>query len=131
MITRLKQYETIAYPIFRIMVGLLFLQHGLMKVFGLLGGNQASGLMLFVGIIELLAGLGIATGLLARLSALGGGIIMIAAYFKAHAPGDGEWFPVETGGELALLFLACFILILFYGAGRFALNNVLPEKFRW
>jgi len=89
------------YLLFRVLVGLLFLQHGLQKIFGMLGGNAQDALTLMwgVGLVELLVGLFIAFGLWTRLAALVGAVVMVAAYIKAHL----GFPPITTGGELAAL----------------------------
>ena len=53
-----KQHEDKLYVLFRIIVGLLFFQHGLQKIFGLLGGTAANPFtqMWFAGVIELVVG---------------------------------------------------------------------------
>jgi len=76
------------YFVFRVLVGLLFLQHGLQKLFGMfggLGGNSAElfSLMGLAGTIETLGGLGIALGLFTRLWAFFAAIEMLIAYYVA------------------------------------------------
>ena len=118
------------YAISRVLIGLLFLQHGLMKLFGIWtksgAGQDPLSIMWWVGIAELMIGLGIATGVLTRIAALGGIIVMFAAMIKAHWP-QGFW-PMANGGELALLFMACFIAILALGAQRLSLERLVLKK---
>ncbi len=118
------------YAISRVLIGLLFLQHGLMKLFGLWtksgAGMEAFSLMWWVGIAELMIGLGIATGVLTRIAALGGIIVMLSAQIKAHWP-QGFW-PAANGGELSLVFLACFIAILALGAQRLSLERLVLKR---
>jgi len=114
--------------VFRVLVGLLFFQHGLQKTFGLLGGRAAElfSLMGFVGLIELVGGLAIALGFFTRLAALGSGIVILAAYFKAHAPAG--LIPIMNKGELALLYVAIFVVLLAYGAKKWSLERTLFKK---
>jgi putative oxidoreductase len=111
------------YFVFRVLVGLLFMQHGLQKLFGMLGGNQVElmSLMGFAGFIELVGGGMIAIGLFTRLVAGVAGIEMLAAFFKAHFPRG--WIPIENGGELALLYFACFMVLVAYGSGIWAFDK--------
>jgi len=126
---RIKKYHEYFYIIFRVFVGLLFFQHGAQKLFGWFGAKgtvELFSLMGFVGIIEFFGGLAIAIGLLTRLAALGSVIIMIGAYFKAHFPNG--WMPIMNRGELALMFLVAFLIILVQGARKWSLEKALFKK---
>ncbi|MFB6212395.1 MAG: DoxX family protein [Candidatus Magasanikbacteria bacterium] len=121
MLTYIAQkYKTKFYFIFRVLIGLMFLQHGLQKVFGLLGGNQVN-LFSFIGlagIIELVVGTAITLGVLVRVSALLGAFEMIVAWFTAHftLTSFSGWIPIMNGGEKAILFLASFLVLFVYGS---------------
>jgi len=119
------------YLVFRVLVGLLFLQHGLQKLFGMfggLGGNSAElfSLMGLAGTIELLGGLAITFGLFTRLAAFIATIELIIAYSMAHIPNG--LIPIMNGGELALLFVASFLVIIVFGAGRWSLEKAILKK---
>ncbi len=116
------------YFVFRILIGLLFFQHGIQKLFGLIGGAQANflDLMWFAGLIEFLVGLGVIFGFFTRLSALGGALEMLVAYFIIHFPQG--WIPVLNDGELALLYFASFLVILVYGSRRFGFERLIFGK---
>ncbi|OGJ81940.1 hypothetical protein A3J91_05495 [Candidatus Peribacteria bacterium RIFOXYC2_FULL_58_10] len=102
------------YFLFRVLVGFLFLQHGLQKL-GLLDGQFAvQGFMGFVGVCELLGGIALVAGLWTRLVAVLGSILLIGAYATAHM-GNGL-LPIQNRGELALLYVACFAILFVYGA---------------
>jgi uncharacterized membrane protein YphA (DoxX/SURF4 family) len=79
-----------------------------------------------IGLFEALIGLGIMLGLLTRLAAASGIIIMIGAWFTAHTPAG--WNPFANGGELALLYLATFIVILIHGSGKFGIEHIIRKK---
>ena len=117
-----------AYTLMRIVVGLAFAQHGAQKLLGLLGGTDGLGgsvemlsLMGLAGAIELAGGLLVAVGLLTRLAAFICSGQMAAAYFMAHA-GRSFW-PIENGGELAVLFCFVFLYIASRGGGSFSLGR--------
>jgi len=119
------------YFVFRVLVGLLFLQHGLQKLFGMfggLGGNSAElfSLMGLAGTIELLGGLGIALGIFARLAAFIAVIELLIAYFMAHVPNG--LIPIVNGGELALLYVSSFLVIMAFGARKWSLEKALMKK---
>ena len=117
-----------AYTLMRIVVGLAFAQHGAQKLFGVLGGADGSGgsvemlsLMGLAGAIEFVGGLLVAVGLLTRLAAFICSGQMAAAYFMAHA-GRSFW-PIENGGELAVLFCFVFLYIASRGGGPLSLGG--------
>lgn len=126
MIEKITQkYSDEIYSVFRVMVGLLFAQHGAQKLFGVLGGSTVDlySLMGLAGIIEFFGGLMIALGLLTRVVALFGIADMVGAWFIAHAPQG--WVPIMNNGETALLFLASFLVILVYGARKCGIDNLI------
>lgn len=116
------------YFVFRVLVGLMFMQHGLQKVFGMLGGTPVQLFSLFglAGFIELVGGAMIALGLLTRLAALFGVFDMAGAWVIAHLP-QGV-IPILNKGELALLYLASFLVILAYGSKRWGLDNLFCKE---
>jgi len=119
------------YFVFRVLVGLLFLQHGLQKLFGMfggLGGNSAElfSMMGLAGSIELLGGLAIALGLFVRLAAFVAALEMLIAYFMIHVPQG--LIPFVNKGELALLYVAVFLVIMAFGARKWSLEKALMKK---
>ena len=119
------------YFVFRVFVGLLFLQHGLQKIFGMfggVGGNTVPLMSLFgaAGLIELIAGIAIALGLFTRLAAVVSAIEMLVAYFMVHAPNG--LIPLVNQGELALLYVASFLVLMAYGAGKWSLEKAIMKK---
>jgi len=123
-----KKSEHVIYVIFRIIIGVLYAMHGMSKI-GLLGKPSMTGLWAFIGVAELLIGLGIALGLFSRLAALGGFIIMVGAQVTQHFPKGLN--PMANGGELSLLFLAAFLVIFAMGGGKFSLGHTFFKKELW
>jgi putative oxidoreductase len=119
------------YFVFRVLAGLLFFQHGAQKLLGWFGGNKVAlfSQMGLAGTIELLGGLFIALGLFTRLAALFSGLLMLAAYFMAHF--SQGLVPIVNGGELALLYLATWLVLLAYGAKKWSLEKALWNKERF
>lgn len=122
-----KKSENTLYVIFRVIIGLLFAMHGMSKLGWIGGGAAMPGLMLVVGIGEFLIGLGILLGLLTRLAAIGGVIIMVGAWIMVHLP-KGGINPMANDGELALLFLVSFLVIFAMGSGKMSLGKELFNK---
>ena len=116
------------YLVFRIFVGLLFAQHGFQKVFGLMGGEALPifSFFWFSGFIELVAGLLVAFGLFTRVSAIISTLEMVIAYFMVHV--SKAFFPINNGGELALMYFASFLIISAYGAQKWSLEKLLIKK---
>jgi putative oxidoreductase len=111
-----------AHALLRVGAGLLFLQHGLQKLFGLLGGTVVplASLMGVAGILELVGGALLVVGLWTRPVALVLALEMLGAFAIAHLP-RGGW-PIENGGELPLLYAVVFLLLAAWGPGRASLD---------
>lgn len=127
----LNKFQEYFYFVFRVVVGVLFLQHGGQKLFGWfggLGGNPVElvSLMGLAGVIEFFGGLAIILGLFTRLTTAIAAIEMIIAYFTVHLP-QGP-IPLLNQGEPALLFLASFLVLIAYGAGKWSLGKILFKK---
>jgi putative oxidoreductase len=124
-----KAHHDKLYVIFRVVVGLMFFVHGAQKLFGWFGSKGTAQLFSMfgaAGVIETVAGLLIAFGLFSRLAALIAGLEMIAAYFIAHVP-KGIW-PYTNGGELALLYLVSFFIVIIHGNGKWNLEKTICKK---
>jgi putative oxidoreductase len=113
----------VAYLLLRLVAGLLFAEHGLQKLFGLLGGSRVPLLSEFglAGVIELAAGLMVAFGVFPRWAALVAAGEMAVAYFTSHAP-RGFW-PVQNHGELAVLYCFVFLFIAARGGGKLTVTR--------
>ena len=111
------------YTLLRIVAGLLFACHGAQKLFGVLGGNRVPILSEFglAGVIEFAGGLMIAAGMLTSLVAFICSGEMAVAYFKAHAP--KSVFPIQNGGELAVLFCFLFLYIAARGTRKWGVSK--------
>lgn len=123
----LKEHAETAYGIIRAIIGLLFMQHGLMKL-GMLSGaaQETFSLMWTVGVFEVLVGVFLVLGLFVRAGAIIGIVIMISAYYRAHMP--QALHPLDNGGQLALVFLFIFVYFLFKGAGKLSLEKKYFKK---
>lgn len=130
---RVETFKEPIYFVFRVTVGLLFMQHGAQKLFGLFGGVNGSGstaplvsMYGAAGGIEFLGGFLIAVGLLTRLVALITAGQMIIAQLIAHIP--ESLIPIQNGGELSLLYLVTFLLLSVYGPGRYSIERLVFDR---
>jgi putative oxidoreductase len=120
----LNKYSSQILGITRIIVGLLFLEHGLMKLVGFpaaMGAGPLPPLMLAAGVIEVVGGGLVALGLFSRYAAFICSGQMAAAYFMAHFPRG--IYPALNGGDGAILFCFIFLYLAAAGPGAFAINN--------
>jgi putative oxidoreductase len=114
----MKPFAPQTYAVMRIIFGLLFMSHGLQKIFGLFGGAPADAPALVIyaaGGIELVAGALIAMGLFTRWAAFLAAGQMAAAYWMAH--GMNAFHPIVNHGELAILYCFAFLFIASHGPG--------------
>ena len=112
------------YVLLRVAAGLAFAQHGAQKLFGLLGGSAVP-LMTqrgIAGIIEFVGGILIAIGLFTTPVAFLASGEMAWAYFQNHAP-RGPW-PIQNGGELAVLYCFIFLYLSALGSGKFSIDAI-------
>lgn len=123
----LGRYASYIYALFRIVVGFMFMLHGTQKLFawppsGKPGGELA-GLMLVAAIIEIACGLLVLIGFFASLAAFIACGQMAVAYFMVHQPGGA--FPIQNGGELAVLYCFAFLYIAARGAGVWSVDSLM------
>jgi putative oxidoreductase len=117
----LERYRPYILSILRIVVGLLFLEHGLSKVFNFPAPSPVpslSGLLILAAILETIGAALFLVGAFTRIVAFILSGEMAFAYFMAHAP--RSFYPLVNGGELAVIY--CFIFLYFAFAGGGPLN---------
>jgi putative oxidoreductase len=143
-----------AVILIRLMVGGVFLSEGIQKFlfpgevgagrFAKIGIPKAEVMAPFVGVVEIVCGLAILVGLLARLAAIPLIIDMLVAIVSTKIPillGQGFWgfslrslpyygiwgFTHESRTDFAMLLGSLFLLIV--GAGAWSLDARLRNKF--
>jgi len=118
MATFMRPFSAQLYAVMRIIFGLLFMSHGLQKIFGLFGGAPAEAPPFVVygaGGIEMVTGALIAAGFFTRWAAFLAAGTMASAYWMAH--GLNAFHPLVNHGELALLYCFAFLFIAAHGPG--------------
>lgn len=124
--TTLSSRAPLALSILRIVAGLIFLAHGTQKLLGFPAGERAgAGLAFdslgsFAGPIEIVAGILITLGLFTRPAAFVASGTMAVAYWYAHAPQN--FFPVNNGGDAAILYCFVFLYFVFAGPGPLSID---------
>lgn len=111
--------------LFRIILALLFIGHGLVKLFGFPEGVQPGQVPLatiygVAALLETIGGTAILLGLFTRPVAFILSGQMAVAYFMAHAPQG--FLPIANGGELAVLYCFAFLYFAVAGAGTWSLD---------
>ncbi|MBN9077029.1 MAG: DoxX family protein [Rhizobiales bacterium 65-79] len=122
---RVDRYRPWALAALRIVAALLFIEHGTQKLFDFPAsghaGGSLGGLFLVAALLESIGGLLVLVGLFTRPVAFLLAGEMAIAYFMAHFP--KSFFPIQNGGEAAVLFCFVFLYLVFAGAGALALDN--------
>ncbi len=140
--TLLKSNAGFAALALRVPVGVILAAHGAQKLFGWFGGYGLQGtgqwmasiglepgvLMAFLaGSVEFFGGLALVLGVLTRPAAAVGAVTMLVAIFSAHI-GNGL-FLSNNGYEYALALFAATLALTLQGAGRYAIDNAIAQKF--
>ncbi len=132
--------------ILRVLLGIVFLPHGLQKVLGLFGGYGFTGTMgFFTGTLgipalfaflaiaaEFLGCLGLITGLFTRVAALGIGVMISVAALMLHVQNGFfmNWFGNQKGEgfEYHILAAAIAAALAIKGGGKWSLDRVLVRQ---
>jgi putative oxidoreductase len=114
----LEQRRDQALALFRIVIGLFFVIHGVQKIM------KGTPLLSWPGgpmsLIELIGGGLILIGLWTRWAAFISSGAMAYAYFVVHQPRGV--LPIANGGELAAIYSWAFLLLVFTGAGAWSID---------
>jgi putative oxidoreductase len=121
-----RKWAPYTQALFRIMVGLLLLEHGTGKLLGFPAGaapQMPYALLVFTGAVELIGGALITVGLLTRPVAFILSGFTAVAYFMVHAPMG--FFPILNHGELAIIYSFAFLYLATAGAGAWSIDSLL------
>ena len=125
----MERFRPLILSILRIVVGLLFLEHGLSKVFGFPAASPVaslSGLLLLAAFLETVGAVLFVLGAYTRIVALILSGQMAFAYFMAHAP--QSFYPLVNKGELAVLYCFVFLYFAFAGAGPVSVDRAMLKQ---
>ena len=131
--TAIPAVEPWVRSVLRIVAGFTFSLHGLQKLFGMFGGLGGHGgsvpffsLMSLAGILETVGGALIILGLFTMPTTFILSGEMAVAYFLQHFPRG--FFPIQNGGELAVLYCFIFLYLFAAGPGPASLDNWVRKK---
>ena len=128
---RLVVWAPRALSLLRIVTALLFMEHGLMKIFQFPapqpGAPDPLPLMLVVAAwLEIIGGGLLVLGLFTRPVAFVLSGQMAVAYFIAH--GSQGFWPALNGGEAAILFCFVFLYLALQGGGEWSLDAQVRKR---
>jgi putative oxidoreductase len=129
--TWLSRWQAEMRAILRIVVGLLFLEHALIKLAGFPPGGkpglQDVGSYLWIaGIVELVTSVLIILGLFTRVAAFFAAGEMAIAYWTVHA--KMGFYPAVNMGEAAILYCFVFLYLIAAGAGAWSIDGALTRR---
>lgn len=122
----------VTHSLLRIVSGLLFFHAGALKLFGWFGGMppgvELTPLAFAAGLLEVVLGPLIMAGLFTRPAAFLASGEMAFAYFIGHFP-QGFW-PIQNGGQPAVLLCFIFLFLAFNGPGTLSLDHWIAKRRR-
>lgn len=124
----LSRYSSQLLGLLRVVAGLLFFEHGLVKLIGFPPGAQPGAqplatLLGAAGVIETVTGALIALGLFTRPAAFLAAGEMAVAYWMFH--GSKSFYPAVNGGDAAILFCFLFLYLAAAGPGELSVDSSL------
>lgn len=117
------------HALLRIVTGLIFLEHGTMKLFGFPPSEMRPpvGSLFWVGgVMELVGGVLIVLGLFTRPVAFLLAGEMAVAYWMFHAP--QSIYPALNQGDASILYCFVFLWLSAAGSGPWALDRETPAR---
>jgi putative oxidoreductase len=123
----LQRWTPQLLSIFRIVVALLFLEHGTAKLLGfphveMFANIQLVSMIGVAGILELVGGALLAIGLFSQITAFVLSGEMAVAYFMVHAPQG--FFPLINQGEGAVFYCFAFLYLAAAGPGPWSVDRL-------
>ena len=122
---RVSKYTPEVLSVARLVIGLLFLEHGTSKLIDFPHGTMAQpsmGSLLWIqGVIEIVGGALFTVGFLTRPVAFLLAGDMAVAYFYSHQP--RAVFPIQNGGDAAILYCFIFLYLCVAGGGAWSADK--------
>ena len=121
----MADWEPRMLSVLRIMTGLLFMEHGMSKLFDFPPGTlhpAFPALLWFAGVLECFGGALVAAGLFTRVVAFLLSGEMAIGYFMFHFP--KSFFPLQNGGDAAVLYCFVFLYLALAGGGEWSVDRL-------
>lgn len=135
LLLRLFRFNNIGLLILRLGVGIIFIEHGMLKwgMWGMQPSEQLQPSMLMtlkvLSIAEPLGGLAMILGLWTLPAGIGMAVVMVAVIsMKINVTHVGFIAFQTTGWELDFLVLCSVLSIIFTGPGRFSVERLLSKE---
>jgi putative oxidoreductase len=127
----LSRFQPQLLALLRIISGLLFLEHGTVKLFHFptsMPPTPANFAMVITaaGVIELVGGALVTVGLFTRIAAFIMSGEMAIAYWAVHFP-KGGFYPAINGGGEAILDCFIFLYLAAAGAGAWSADGAMKR----
>lgn len=126
----LSAWQPRVLSLVRVISAFLFMQHGGQKILGFPAASRGEfelfSLLGAAGVLELAGGALLLLGLYTRPVAFVLSGQMAFAYFMVHHP-RGFW-PLNNGGELAIMFCFVFFYLVFAGGGSWSLDRLRGRR---
>jgi putative oxidoreductase len=130
MFDRISHLQPQALALLRIMSALLLIPHGTQKLFGFPSEfpYPLNGLLTVAAVLEVAGGLLLLVGFLSRPVAFVLSGFAAAAYFIGHA--SQGFYPINNGGDLAILFSFVYLYLFVAGPGAWSVDGALGRDSR-
>ena len=127
----LDRWSPAALAALRIVSALLFMEHGLMKLFQFPAAQPGAPsplpmMLMAAAVIEVVGGALIGLGLFTRIAAFVCSGEMAVGYFSAHMP--KSFWPAVNGGDAAILFCFAFLYFVFANPGPYSLDGAVRKQ---
>src|SRR5258708_2775675 len=129
----LTRYSPQLHSLFRVVTGLLFLEHGLQKLVGfpplpaemmhMHVPDSFRPVLIVAAVIELVSGTLVTLGFYSRWAAFIASGEMAVGYWIGHAFARHSFFPATNAGDAAVLFCFAFLFLAAAGPGPYAANQ--------
>jgi putative oxidoreductase len=131
MIDTMAAWAPRALSVFRIITGLMIIEHGMAKIIGYpvvptFANLQPLSLIGAAGFIELIGGALLILGLFTQPAAFILSGEMAVAYFMVHAPKG--FYPLLNGGTLAIMYCFACLYLSTAGAGPWSVDAAMKRK---
>ena len=131
MSARFASYAPIMLSVLRIIAALIFLEHGTQKILGFPPGGpdvlpHPGEVLWWAGMIEMIPGFLLVIGLFTRTAAFLAAGEMAFAYWIGHFP--RAFWPVDNGGDAAILYCFIFLYILCAGPGPWSADAAITSR---